>query len=195
MKEFHFTKTYFNKTIFEDIESGVRVVVDEKPSFNLSEEEYSLRVSTRFEETKTVHRNYAIEHHMPPVKHSFPHLQFKFHTEEIGQFRIRIDLKDDEEYKMAVLGFIYKIKDVLTEMERFKKGLTEEILIIKLVSQLKEEGNFLMQKMGEGISKYRIEFDDKGKREKLEKLKQNNLLLDFIGSDNMDKIEKEYLKK
>lgn len=139
MKEFHFTKTYFNTTLFEDPRSGVRVVVDERPSLSIADEEYSLRVSTRFEEAGTVHRNYAIEHHMPPAKHSFPHLQFKFHTEEIGRFRIRIDLKDDDEYKKAILGFIYRIKDVLNDMEHFRKGLTREVLVLELVTQLKEE--------------------------------------------------------
>jgi len=194
MKEFHFTKTYFNKTIFEDTKASIRIVVDERPSINLSEEEYSLRISTRFNDAKTIHRNYAIEHHMPPIKHSFPHLQFKFHTEEIGQFRVRIDLEDDEAYKRAVLGFIYKIKEVLNDMERFRKGLTEEILVLRLVNLLKDEGDFLSQKIREGINKYNIEFDEKGSREKIEKLKKNLLLLNFIGNENIERVEHEYLK-
>ncbi len=93
MKEFHFSKIYFHTLVYDD--SGVRVVVDEKPSINLSEEEYSLRITTRFEDVQTVHRNYAIEHHLPPSAHAFPHLQFRFHTEEIGQFRLRIDVKNE----------------------------------------------------------------------------------------------------
>jgi len=96
MKELHFSKKYFNKLIFD--KDDVRIVVKEIPSISIDEEEYSLRVSTRFEDVKTVHRDYAIEHHVDS-KHNFPHLQFKFHTEEIGQFRLRVDVKNLEEYQ------------------------------------------------------------------------------------------------
>lgn len=96
MKELHFSKTYFNKLILDDSESGLRIVINEKPSIEISEEEYSLRISTRYIDSKTINRDYAIEHHLPPSKHSFPHLQFRFHTEEIGQFRLRINIKDSE---------------------------------------------------------------------------------------------------
>ena len=98
MKELHFSKKYFNKLLFD--ENKIRVVIREIPSIDISDEEYSLRVSTRYEDP-AMHRDYVIEHHLPPALHAFPHLQFKFHTEEIGQFRIRIDIKDSEEYKKA----------------------------------------------------------------------------------------------
>ena len=195
MKEFHFTKTYFNSTLFEDAQSRVRVVVDEKPSINLTEEEYSLRVSTRYEDMQTVHRNYAIEHYVPPSTHTFPHLQFKFHTEEIGQFRIRIDVQSDEEYKKAILGFIYKIRNVLMDLERLSKGITSKILVLHLVNTLSKEGDFLSQKVFEGVQKYSIEFDEKrGTGHKIERLKVNPLLLDFIGKKNLDLIEEEWRK-
>ena len=58
MKEFHFSKTYFNKLIFNDDESNIRVLVNEIPSFDISEEEYSLRVETRHEEKEPIHRKY-----------------------------------------------------------------------------------------------------------------------------------------
>ena len=102
MKEFHFSKKYFKKLVCEDQQSNVRIEVTEKPSINLNEEGYSLRVTTRFEEKITINRTYAIEHHLPPITHNFPHLQFKFHTEEIGQFRIRIDLEEDNEFNDAI---------------------------------------------------------------------------------------------
>lgn len=83
MKELHFSKTYFKKEIFDDSKSGVRIVVREIPCIDIAEEEYSLRVSTRFEDEGTIHRDYAIEHHVDNPKHPFPHLQFKFHTESV----------------------------------------------------------------------------------------------------------------
>lgn len=194
MKEFHFSKKYFNKLILDD--SKIRVVVDETPSLSIIEEEYSLRVTTRHEENKTVHRDYAIEHHLPPAKHFFPHLQFKFHTEEIGQFRIRIDTKNSDEYKKAILGFIYKIKNVLQDLEKFRKGITEEILVLNLVNTLEKEGEFLTRKIYEGIKKYKLEFDEKrGARDKLETLGKNPLLLDFMGKENIRLVQESYKNK
>jgi len=188
MKPLHFSKTYFNKKILDDLDSGIRVVVKETPSINIKEESYSLRVTTRYEASK---KDYAIEHHMPPAKHSFPHLQFKFHTEEIGQFRIRIDIKDNKEYEKAILGFIYKIKDVMKDLEKYKKGITSEVMVVELVNQLSKEGAFLTKKMFEGISKYSLEFDNKSRAQKIEK---NPLLIQFIGKDNMKKVEEAYKK-
>ena len=108
--------------------------------------EYYCSIHVVYNTCAPVHRDYAIEHH-PGERHSFPHLQFKFHTEEIGQFRLRIDIKDSAEYKKAILGFIYKIKDVLKHLENFRKGITSEILVLDLVNDLKDEGNFLGQKI------------------------------------------------
>lgn len=185
MKELHFSKKYFNKLVFD--EDNIRVVVKEIPSIDILEEEYSLRVSTRFEDVSTIHRDYAIEHH-PVSKHPFPHLQFKFNTEEIGQFRIRIDVMDSNEYKKAILGFIYKIKGVLEHLEKFKEGITSQILVLDLVNDLKNEGKFLGQKINEGIKKYYLEFDHK---ERIDKLKKNPLLIDFLGKENIKLIESQ----
>jgi len=195
MKGFHFSKIYFNKLILDDPETKIRVVIDETPSLNISEEEYSLRITTRHEKGRLIHRNYAIEHSLPPSKHDFPHIQFKFHTEEIGQFRIRIDFKDQEEYKSGIQGFIYKIKEILGHLEQFKKGITNEILIIDMVNKLKEDGSFLSEKIKEGIKKYSIGFDEEsGVRDKLKRLEQNQLLLGFMGLENIELIKDSYYK-
>jgi hypothetical protein len=189
MKDFHFSKIYFNLLIYEDEKSKVRVEIDESPSINLNEEEYSLRISTRYEDCRTVHRNYAIEHHLPPNKHCFPHLQFKFHTEEIGQFRLRIDINDDIEYKRAILGFIYKTKEILGDLEKLSKGITSKMMVINLVNKLNKEGDFLSNKIEQGIKKYSLEFDRKRiNKESVTKLKENPLLLNFIGSKNLKNI-------
>lgn len=196
MKEFHFSKLYFNKLIYDDQDSKIRVVVKETPSLEVSEEDYSLRVETRHEEEQVVHRNYAIEHHSRKLKHNYLHMQFKFHTEEVGTFWIRLDFKDSEEYKKAVLGFIYKIKNILEDLEKFKKGITKEILVLDLVNKLHKEGEFLTNKISESLIKYQIEFKDYGhERDKVESLNKNPLLIDFLGEDNVKKIVGSYNKK
>jgi hypothetical protein len=193
MKDFHFSKIYFNKLIFDDPNTKIRIVVDETPSLDINQEEYSLRVTTRHEEDRMIHRDYAIEHALSPSKHAFPHIQFKFHTEEVGQFRVRVDFENQEEYKKGVLGFIYKIKDILTYLEKFRKGITNEILVIELVNNLDKEAEFLTNKINEGIKKYSIIFDGEEKiRDKLKRLEQNQLLLEFMGLDNIKLIEDSY---
>ncbi len=102
MKELHFSPIYFKKEIVDDFASRVRVVVKEIPCIDIKEEEYSLRINTRFEDEGTVHRDYAIEHHLEPSTHSFPHLQFKFHTESIGQFRIIVKCINNGTFKYAL---------------------------------------------------------------------------------------------
>tara|TARA_Y100000034_G_C6877367_1_gene401481 strand:- start:568 stop:876 length:309 start_codon:yes stop_codon:yes gene_type:complete len=98
MKEFHFSNKYFNTLTYDDIESNIRVVIKEIPSLDIHEEDYSLRVETHHEEAMMIHRKYAIEHHSKQDKHNYPHLQFKFHTEEIGSFWLRLEFKSQEEY-------------------------------------------------------------------------------------------------
>lgn len=190
MKELHFSKKYFKKEILDDPESKIRVVIQEKPSIEISEEEYSLRITTRYEDPKTIHRNWAIEHHMPPAKHSFPHIQFKFHTEGIGQFRLRIDIADQEEYSKVILGFIYQIKNILTDLERFREGVTKEMLVLELVNKLEPERDFLMQKVNESMKNYKLEFDSGVTQEKIKKLENNPLLTLFMGEENMELIKK-----
>lgn len=193
MKKFHFSKTYFNKLEYDDKEANIRIIIKEIPSLEIFEEDYSLRVETQHEEDSTIHRKYAIEHHSKFDKPNYPHLQFKFHTEEIGQFRIRIDTNTPDEYKKAILGFIYKIKNVLEELEKFRKGITEEILVLDLVNGLEKEGEFLTIKMMEGIKKYKLEFDKKrGAVDKLKQLRKNPLLIDFMGKDNIKLVEESY---
>jgi hypothetical protein len=138
MKEFHFSKKYFHKLIYDDIKSNIRVVINETPSLDVLEEDYSLRIETHHFEEKIVHRKYAIEHHSKQENHFYPHLQFKFYTEEIGSFWIRLDFVDEEEYKKAILGFIFKIKNVLEQMEKIKKGICEEMVVLELVNELSE---------------------------------------------------------
>ncbi len=194
MTEFRFAKNYFHTLLFDDPESNIRVIVKEKPSFEVMEEEYSLRVETHHEETGAIHRKYAIEHHSKQDKHNYPHLQFKFHTEEIGTFRLRLDFNSTEEYQRAILGFIYKIKNVLADLERFRKGILSELMILEKVDQLSAEGEFLSLKIAESISQVEFDMDGKYTRDKVQRLNQNPLLLDFIGQENVEKLTKNYTK-
>ena len=188
MTELYFSKKYFKEKIVDDPKSKVRVTINENPSFSIAEEEYSLRVTTRYENPATIHRDYAIEHHTDPP-HDFPHLQFKFHTEEIGQFRMRIDIASHEEYKRAIQGFIYKIKEILEDVERFKQGITNEMLVLELVNELKSDSRFLDQKIKESIKKYLPEFDKGVSKDKIERLGKNPLLIAFMGKENTKLIQ------
>lgn len=189
MKEFHFSKKYFNKLIYDDIQSNIRIVISETPSLDVFEEDYSLRIHTNHFDEKTINRKYAIEHHSKQEKHFYPHLQFKFYTEEIGSFWIRLDFENEDEYKKAILGFIFKIKNILQKMEKIKKGICEEILVLDLVDELFLEGEFLTNKISESLNKYQIEFQNIGSlNEKINNLAENLFLIDFLGESNILKI-------
>ena len=193
MKEFHFSKTYFKTLTYDDREANIRILVKEIPSLEISEEEYSLRVETHHEEEILIHRHYAIEHHSKFDKHNYPHLQFKFHTEEIGTFWLRLDFKSSEEYKKAILGFIYKMKEVMSNLERLKPGITADILVLDLVNTLSEEGTFLTSKITESIFRYQLEFQNDGlARDKANQLAKNQLLLNFLGEENVSKVIESY---
>lgn len=191
MKKFHFTPKYFNKTSLDDNSFKLRISIMETPSIEVSEEDYSLRIETRHEDKRLIHREYAIEHHSKQDKHNYPHLQFKFHTEEIGSFWIRLDFENSDEYDMAIKGFIYKIKGVLLDLERLRKGITHEIMVLKEVDKLEAEGNFLTEKIAESIGKSQIEFKDTSNtKQTCANLQNNPLLLEFLGKSNVNKIAK-----
>lgn len=194
MKEFHFTKRYFNKLKYEDIGSNLRIVVKETPSLDISEEDYSLRIETHHtEDLKTVHRKYAIEHHSMQDKHNTPHLQFKFHSEEIGTFWLHLDIKDASDYRKAILGFIYKIKGILLKLETVKQGICNEILVLELVRTLSAEGEFLSRKITQCIQNNQLEFQrDRPVREKVRGMKDNPLLIEFLGKENIRRIAETY---
>lgn len=181
---------------YDDMESNIRITIKETHSFEISEEDYSLRIETQHQEKQPIHRNYAIEHHSKFDKHNYPHLQFKFHTEEIGTFWLRLSFQREEEYRKAILGFIYKIKDVINDLERFKKGICKQILVLELVNGLSEEGDFLSKKISESIQQNQVEFQTYGyERDKVKKLSENPLLIEFLGKENISNVAETYNKK
>ena len=192
MEWVEYSKKYFKEPIYDDLKAGVRVRIQQTGSIQIIEEGFSLSVSTQYQAPHIIHRRYSIEQHQDPP-HNFPHVQFKFATEEIGKFRVRFDIKDKNEYNQVILGFIYKIKGVIEDLEKFKKGITEEIMVLDLVDELKSESEFLIKKLNEGIRKYLVEFDSRRiTPNSFDRLKQNPLLLDFLGKDNLPLIEKAY---
>jgi hypothetical protein len=189
------TKKYIKKEIYDDHATGIRVIIRETGYFFVFEEGYSLKISTRQSLPKFIHRDYIIEHHVQPP-HNFPHLQFKFTSEEIGQFRLRIDIKNQEEYKKAILGFVYKIKDVISTLEESKPGITSEILNVRQVNSLKIHGDFLTKKIEEGLKKYSIDFDqEKNRRSQIRVMQGHPLFIGFIGKKNISTIQAELKKK
>tara|TARA_Y100000034_G_C6877367_1_gene401480 strand:- start:129 stop:434 length:306 start_codon:yes stop_codon:yes gene_type:complete len=99
-------------------------------------------------------------------------------------------------HKKAILGFIYKIKNVLEDLEKFKPGICGDILVLDLVNNLSEEGLFLTKKISESIVKHQLEFQNYGyNRDKVKSLNRNPLLIDFLGKENVSKVVKSYQKK
>ena len=79
------------------------------------------------------------------------------------------------------------------DLEKYRKGITEEILVVNLVNNLYKEGDFLAIKISESFSKYAIEFDKtKDVKNRVDKLKRNILLLDFLGKQNVSKLVELY---
>ena len=78
----------------------------------------------------------------------------------------------------------------------YKKGITKDILVLELVEDLVKEGDFLTKKIAESIEKYQIEFQDEiPKRELVSKINSNELLIEFLGSHNIKKIQETYKNK
>lgn len=194
---------YFREKIYEDSSANIRVEITESGSVAMEDEDFTLRVKTRHEflevdvesddEPKAIARTYGIEHHSEPP-HDKPHLQFKFHADEIGKFRIRVDFANVAEYEKGVLGFIYKIKGVLEDLERIKKGVTSDVMVLELVNSLSDEWDFLTKKIQEGLKNYSIDFEEKRGGD-ITKIKDNKLLIDFLGNANIEIIEYSYNSK
>ncbi len=190
MKRLFFKKTYFKDPyIFEDKKSGIRIEITETSSMGLTEE-YSLRIKTRHGSGEMIYRDYAIENHPPPNPHDKPHLQFKFHKEGLKQFRIFLNLAGLEEYKQGILGFIFQIGRIIAALEKECPGITEKVMYVDQIKELEQEGRFLIQKIEESCSRNRIEFDDGPTRGTLNGLGNHQILIEFLGKDNVREIIK-----
>ena len=178
-RQFQFLHEYFNSKQFS--EHAIRIEIEETPSFDIQEDEYSLRATLRF---LNENRTTAIEHHPHQERHREPHLQFKLHCDGVGVIRVILTIANEEEYYNAVLGFIYKMKTVLMSLEEVHPGITNAILKIDRVNELAKHGMFLQEKIQESISTVTLE--RRPARSNIESIRSNPLLLSFIGKDLLE---------
>lgn len=196
MKELHFSKTYFRNLIFDDTAAGLRIVIRERPSLSIVSEEYSLRAALRLAQDPPLHREFAIEHHLPPSVHAFPHLQFKLHSEQIGQIHLRLDVESLGQYRKAILGFIFQIRESLAFLESLRPGIVDEILVSDLVKQLAPEGAYLMSLIHDGILRYSVELRPTASLRAVKPLlPENPFLISFLGKENLEILGEKIDKK
>jgi len=186
MLKFQFLPIYVKRKEFS--EGELRVEMIELPCQNPNEEEYRFRIKTRHKEEEIIiHRDMAIEHHQPrgTHPHGFEHLQFKFHSEGFGKIRVNLDVKDDDEYKRCILGFLSILKDIIDKFDKYHKNITEKILNLEMFKGMEEHRSFLREKISSSLAQSRIEMDAKGgikiiDRESLDNIKTNEALLPFF---------------
>ncbi len=186
MQNFQFLPLYIKNKEFD--KGDIRIEIIEMPCQNRNEEEYRFRMKSRhIEEEITIHRDIAIEHHQPrdTHPHGSEHLQFKFSSEDFGKIRINLDIKNDDEYKRCILGFLSMLRDIISTFEKHRKNITKEILNLEMFNELENHRSFLKEKIANSLIQSRIEMDaEEGikiiNKESLENLKQNEALLPFF---------------
>lgn len=186
MLDFQFLPTYIKNREFD--KGDIRIEIIERACKNPNEEEYRFRMKSRHKEEEIiVHRDIAIEHHTPRKTHphGFEHLQFKLYTEGFGKIRINLDVKDSNEYKRCILGFLSMLKDIIDNFDRYHKDISKEILNIEMFKGLEKHRSFLKEKISNSRIQSRIEMDiDKGikivDKDLLEDFKTNEALLPFF---------------
>jgi len=186
MLNFQFLPIYIKNKEFQN--DSIRIEIIEMPCHNPNEEEYRFRMKSRHKENEIViHRDVAIEHHQPRNvhPHASEHLQFKLYSEGFGKIRINLDIKNDEEYKKCILGFLSILKDLITSFEKYHKDITKEILNLEMFEGIEKHRSFLKGKISASLAQSRIEMDtEKGikvvNKSSLENLKTNNALIPFF---------------
>jgi len=186
MLKFQFLPVYVKNNEFN--KGDLRISIIEVPCQDPNEEEYRFRIKTRHKEEEIIiHRDIAIEHHQPRAihPHGYEHLQFKLYSEGFGKIRIDLDIKDENEYKSCILGFLSILKDLIAYFDEYHKDIVKEILNIEMFNELDNDRNFLIKKISASLNESRIEIDnDKGikvvNKDSLEDLKKNEALLPFF---------------
>lgn len=162
MLDFQFLPIYVRKREFN--KDDLRIEILEVPCQNPNEEEYRFRMKSRHKEEEIIiHRDIAIEHHQP--RHTHPHgsehLQFKFYSEGFGKIRINLDIKDKEEYKICILGFLSILKDVINNFDNYHENIAYEILNLEMFKGLENHRSILKKKISDSLIESRIEMDTK----------------------------------
>ena len=193
-----YSEIYFKTTYKEWDSENIKIEITESATHDHKNEEFHLRIKTTKgnynieldDDENYIIRNYGIEKH-ETEPHNHPHLQFKFSTEKIGKIRIRIDLKNNTEYDKAITGFIYNMKFVLDNIEQ-SLNISSEIMNNTLVTELKENGLFLLQKLEKGIIKYSTELENDADVSEIEKDELINL---FLGKRNTKLLIEQQVKE
>ncbi len=186
MLDFQFLPIYIKNREFD--KGHIRVEIIEMPCQNPNEEEYRFRMNSRHKEEEIIiHRDIAIEHHQPrdTHPHGFEHLQFKLYSEGFGKIRINLDIKDDDEYKRCIFGFLSILKDIILSFEKYHKNIAQEILNLGMFEGLENHRSFLKEKISNSLIQSRIEMDTSQgikviDKELLENVKANEALLPFF---------------
>ena len=179
--QFVFVRDYFKNTEFISKLNDIRIEVNEQASFDFESDEYHLRIVLQ---TQSQVRNVAIEHHPKQTEHNLPHLQFKLKAEGFGVIYVDLALLSQEEYRQAILGFIYKTKSLFRLFEDTHPGITAHILHIDRVDTLELEGRFFDEKISQAFIEIRRERESAD----FHQLRHNSLLLTFLGADKVQEL-------
>jgi len=186
MLDFQFLPIYIKNREFD--KGNLRIEIIEMPCKNPNEEEYRFRMKSRHKEEEIiVHRDIAIEHHQPKKTHphASEHLQFKLYTEGFGKIRINLGIKDNEEYKRCIMGFLSILKDLINNFDKHYKNISKEILNLEMFKDLEKHRSFLKEKISDSLIQSRIEMDtNQGikviNKKSLEDFRTNEALLPFF---------------
>jgi len=186
MLDFQFLPIYIRNKEFT--KEDIRIEIMEVPCNNPNEEEYRFRMKSRHKEEEIiVHRDIAIEHHQPREMHPHgsEHLQFKLYTEGFGKIRINLGIRDNNEYKKCIFGFLSILKELIDNFDKYHKNISEEILNLQMFKGLGKHRSFLKGKISESLNQSKIEMDtSKGikviGKTSLENFKTNGALLPFF---------------
>jgi len=140
-----FLNEFFTERKYD--KSGVTITLDERPSFDISSEDYRFRViiAEIIDEVDIYYRNIAIEDHHQQVRHQKPHLQFKLHADGIGHIHIFLPVKSTKDYKKYILSFLDIIGSILISMDNSKKELQKTFMIMSSFNKIKGMGDNIKQ--------------------------------------------------
>ncbi|MFH1175053.1 MAG: hypothetical protein V1725_08035 [archaeon] len=157
---------YFNrKSLQEATQDAARITITRKDftaillmlSQQDYKQEYTIQFLLKFEHRKTkeegiFQREFSIEHHPTPSKHSKPHVQVHIHgpdpTDKVGELWITLPLKKDAAYKTCIEGFFSILENIIRQCE---PGLEEVMLDITEVQKLTQQKTFLHESIQESL--------------------------------------------
>lgn len=185
MLKFQFLPIYIKNRIYD--KENVRIEIIEVPCQNPEEEEYRFRIKSRHEDEIIIHRDIAIEHHQPRETHphGVEHVQFKLHSESLGKIRITLDIKNDTEYKKCILGFLYILRNLIKNLEKFSSNISNEVLNLELFDKLENNYYFLRKKIDSSLIESKIDMETNAgikvlNKTQVKEIKDNEALLPFF---------------